>query len=289
MHGWNGGMTIDRIEYFGGSLIQHGPVSDRVYLMKLEKADLPDVLLHIHALARQKGYGKIFAKIPVGSRTLFEQSGYLLEAAIPDFYDGREDGLFMGRYYHPDRLVDPAWERVQAVLARAREKALEPHQYEISQGLEVRCATPADCPQMSELYRQVFASYPFPIYDPKYLQQTMAENVFYAGVWRDKKLLALASAEVDEHMANAEMTDFATHADGRGRGLAGVLLQKLELLMAAIDIKTCYTIARATSFGMNITFARNHYIFAGTLINNTQISGALESMNVWYKQLDKNL
>ncbi len=281
--------TIDRIEYFGSSLIQHGPGSNRVYLMKLDKADLPGILHHIDALARRKGYTKIFAKIPAGSRTLFEQGSYRLEAAVPNFYDGREDGLFMARYYHPDRLLDSACERVQSVLARAREKVLEPHHYEISQGLEVRLATPADCLQMSELYHQVFASYPFPINDPEYLQQTMADNVLYAGVWQDKKLLALASAEVDEKMANAEMTDFATHANGRGRGLAGVLLQKLETLMAEAAIKTCYTIARATSFGMNITFARNHYTFAGTLVNNTQISGALESMNVWYKHLDRNL
>jgi putative beta-lysine N-acetyltransferase len=282
-------MTIDQLEYFGGSLIQHGPGSDRVYLMKLDKADSPGILHHIDTLARQKGYAKIFAKIPAASRTLFEQSGYRLEAAIPNFYNGREDGLFMARYYQPDRLRDPACERVRAVLARAREKALEPHQYEINQEIEVRLATPADCLQMSELYRQVFASYPFPINDPEYLQQTMADNVLYAGVWQDKKLLALASAEVDEKMANAEMTDFATHASGRGRGLAGVLLQNLEARMAETGIKTCYTIARATSFGMNIIFARNHYIFAGTLINNTQISGALESMNVWYKLLDQTL
>lgn len=287
MHGWNGGMTIDRIEDFGSSLIQHGPVSDRVYLMKLDKADLPNILDHVHALARQKGYAKIFAKIPAGSRTLFEQGGYRLEAAIPNFYNGREDGLFMARYYHPDRLLDPAYERVRAVLARSRKKAIESHHHEIGPGLEVRLATPADGRQMSELYQQVFASYPFPINDPEYLRQTMAENVIYAGVWQDNKLLALASAEVDEKMANAEMTDFATHVNARGRGLAGVLLQKLEVLMAETHIKTCYTIARATSYGMNITFAKNNYTFAGTLINNTQISGSLESMNVWYKQVEK--
>jgi hypothetical protein len=36
---------------------------------------------------------------------------------------------------------------------------------------------------------------------------------------------------------------------------------------------------------MNVTFARCGYRFAGTLINNTQISGRIESMNVWYKGL----
>ena len=36
---------------------------------------------------------------------------------------------------------------------------------------------------------------------------------------------------------------------------------------------------------MNITFARQGYAFSGTLYNNTNISGNLESMNVWHKPL----
>ena len=48
---------------------------------------------------------------------------------------------------------------------------------------------------------------------------------------------------------------------------------------------TAYTIARSLSAGMNITFAKLGYVFAGTLTNNTNISGKIESMNVWYKLL----
>lgn len=278
-------MTTDLVESFGHSRIQHGPLNDRVYLMKLDKADLPDIIDHIHELAIEHGYSKIFAKVPAYAKTHFKQGGYRLEAAIPNFYNGREDGLFMACYYEDDRMIDPDFEQIQTVIEKAQEKAALPQQGDIRQGLLCRLATPLDCQQMSELYRQVFESYPFPINDPEYLRQTMAENVTYAGIWQDEKLLALSSAEVDKKMANAEMTDFATHPDSRGRGLANFLLQTLEDLMAKTGIKTCYTIARATSFGMNITFARNSYTFAGTLINNTQISGSLESMNIWHKQI----
>ena len=48
---------------------------------------------------------------------------------------------------------------------------------------------------------------------------------------------------------------------------------------------TSYTIARSLSYGMNITFAKMGYIYGGTLINNTNICGSLESMNIWYKHL----
>ncbi len=52
-----------------------------------------------------------------------------------------------------------------------------------------------------------------------------------------------------------------------------------------LGIKTVFTIARAKSPGMNITFARSGYDYGGTLVNNTNISGQIESMNVWYKSL----
>lgn len=277
-------MKIDQVETFGHSVIQHGHLSDRVYLMKLDKDDVLQIITHMDGLAGRFGYSKIFAKIPASAGRHFEQNGYRAEAVIPCFYNGREDGLFMARYYQADRMNDSASEQIEAVKAVCEKKSCQTFT-EIDQNLECRIATPHDCIKMSELYRQVFESYPFPIENPEYLRRTMDENVIYAGIWEDGKLLAVSSAEVDTKAANAEMTDFATHPACRGRNFAAILLQKLEKIMAESGIKTCYTIARATSFGMNITFARNNYIFAGTLINNTQISGSLESMNVWHKRI----
>lgn len=282
---WSDEMTADHIESFGNSQFQHGPVNDRIYLMHLDQSDLPDIIGHIHELAMQRGYSKIFAKVPASAEEHFTQGGYRVEAAVPNFYKGREVGLFMACYYEAKRMIDPALDRVETVIETAQEKTAPPERPSIDQGLVCRLAMPYDCKQMSELYRLVFASYPFPIDDPQYLHQTMRQNAIYAGIWQDGQLLALCSAEIDRKMANAEMTDFATHPDFRNRGFANVLLQMLENLVAASGIKTCYTIARATSFGMNITFARNNYSFAGTLTNNTQISGSLESMNIWHKQV----
>ena len=125
----------------------------------------------------------------------------------------------------------------------------------------------------------------FPIHDADYLIETMADHIIYYGIWDGSDLLALASAEMDRQHAYAEMTDFATRPDCRGRGFAQALLGVLEQAAAAEEISTAYTIARAYSAGMNITFAKNGYQFSGTLTNNTHISGELESMNVWHKPL----
>ena len=99
-------------------------------------------------------------------------------------------------------------------------------------------------------------------------------------------MVAASSSEMDVDGRNTEMTDFATLPEARGQGLAQHLLQIMERAMRKTGIQTAYTIARALSPGMNITFAKAGYRFGGTLINNTQISGQIESMNVWYKALE---
>ena len=139
---------------------------------------------------------------------------------------------------------------------------------------------------MAELYRLVFASYPFPIHDPSYLRDTMAENIRYFGLWEGDKPVALSSAEMDIPARAVEMTDFATLPAARGAGCAQVLLRRMEDAMRERGKPIGYTIARAVSYGMNIVFARAGYAFTGTLVNNTGIAGQLESMNIWWKRLD---
>jgi putative beta-lysine N-acetyltransferase len=142
-----------------------------------------------------------------------------------------------------------------------------------------------DVEQITDLYRKVFLSYPFPIHNPGYILKTMQENVHYYGVSKKKKLIAIASAEIDKKGANAEMTDFATDPDFRGQKLGQLLLEKMEMEMEAMQIKTLYTIARLKSIPMNKVFLKHQYLYAGTLIKNTNISGSIESMNVFYKHL----
>ncbi|HYQ58419.1 MAG TPA: GNAT family N-acetyltransferase, partial [Draconibacterium sp.] len=96
---------------------------------------------------------------------------------------------------------------------------------------------------------------------------------------------ALASAEVDEKGKNAEMTDFATLPQYRGKNFSVLLLAEIEKAMKKQDFSTLYTIARLNSIGMNKTFLKMNYCYSGTLIKNTHIAGKLESMNVLYKHI----
>jgi len=275
---------IDSLETVGKSLVQHGPHNERAYLMKLHPDDLPGIVVELNDLACSRAYTKIFAKVPLFAKPTFLRSGYRVEAVIENFYEGEEDVCFMGRYLTPERMVESQPERLLEVRRAAEEKEVAPSP-PLPENLDCRAATPADADEMAALYREVFATYPFPIHDPGYLIQSMSENVAYFGIWESNRLLALASSEIDYAGQNAEMTDFATLPSCRGRGLATYLLSLMEREMGRKGIRTAYTIARAYSYGMNLTFAKKGYEYAGTLTHNTQISGSLESMNVWHKVL----
>jgi len=188
----------------------------------------------------------------------------------------------MTKYYCLTRKLELESEQVRTILDVAQRQSLVVEQ-SLPKGFSCRIADKADTDEMALVYRTVFASYPFPVFDPAYLRKIMGSTLFF-GVWEGDELVALSSAEMDEESSSVEMTDFATMAAWRGHGLALYLLQQMETEMKQRGIRTFFTIARAYSHGMNISFARNGYAYAGTLTNNTDISGNLESMNVWYKQ-----
>lgn len=326
---------MDRNATLGRSLIQHGKASDRVYLMAVAADESPELLVGLDEFARRHDYGKIFAKVPAGWQEAALGQGYRVEARVPNFFRGSEDGLFLGKFLKPERARCREKAQIEEVLALAGSKAAatEPGEQLVSghgmpplalkaavsptatgatggaadgdrqagehvgdpaQGVvavkessryRTRLCTPADCLEMAQLFRRVFPSYPFPIHDPDFLAQTMADKVCYAGSWRGDNLAALASAEYAAEEGHAEMTDFATAPEHRRQGLAARLLAVMEEEMHRRGIGLAYTIARAVSAGINISFARAGYHHAGTLINNTQICGRIESMNVWYKSL----
>ena len=277
-------MKDDSIEPYKGAILQHGPKSNRVYLMKYGDADPDELAVSLKQLAVEKGYTKIVAKVPASSATGFLQQGYLKEADIPGYYNGGEAVLFLSLYTDPERQKLRNADQIRHNIMLAENMRDKPHS-PLPEGFSLNVCRPEHVEAMSRLYRKVFPSYPFPIDDPAYILKTMKTNVFYVGALHNGMFVSLASAEMDMENGNVEMTEFATLPEWQERSLAIPLLEKMEHTMKNRGIKTAYTIARAVSPGMNITFARAGYLFSGTLINNTNISGSIESMNIWYKPL----
>ncbi len=274
-----------KFENIGKSLIYHGKHNDRVYIMNITKEDFDKVIKRAENLAVENNYGKIFAKVPKESAKLLEKFDYEIEAKINNFYNGKEDSYFLGKFLKTSRKSIENKNLLKDVLDLAKKKhSIE--EIELDYGYTIESLNESNCDQMANLYMSVFESYPFPIFNTEYLKETMKENIKYIGIFYKKKLVGIASAETYNNYKVAEMTDFAISKEFRGKNLALHLLIKLEELMINEGYKVLYTIARAESYGMNITFSKLGYDYCGMLKNNTNISGKIESMNVWSKKID---
>jgi len=273
----------DSIKTIGRSRIQYGPLSDRVYLMQLASGEAAMVIAEMQKMAQAEGYTKLFAKIPSQSAAVFLDAGFEIEARIPDFYAGGDAALFVSRFRSEKRRRPSDAERIRDVLAAARRRAGAGISRPLPEGCDLIAMNADRAPQMAALYSRVFDSYPFPIFDPEYIRRTMDENFSYVGILCEAALIALASAERDG--SGVEMTDFATDPAHRRGSLAAHLLAAMETNARQEGVKTAFTIARAVSYGINVLFARAGYTFGGTLVNNTNISGQVQSMNIWYKPL----
>lgn len=281
MNAFNEEMSMDKSEKIGQSIIQHGKGSNRIYLMDFSPADFPDIIHEMDVLAEDNGYGKSFVKIPAHYSPLFLQAGYETEAVVPKFYSGREDALFMAKYFDPlrRRLTSNELKRFQKLLLSKGNTDIHP----LDASYQLKLLTKDDAHQMAELFSQVFESYPFPVFDPSFLRHEMTANTVYFGVFHNSELVAISSAECNPKYKNAEMTDFAVLTSQRGKKIASHLLRAMEHFLIKKGYLTFYTIARLNSPSMNKTFMNLNYSYAGTLVNNTQIAGQIESMNVWYK------
>jgi len=279
-------MTMsDKIETIGHSTIHHGKENNRLYLMKLNDLDESTIIKQINEIAIDNSYSKIVAKVPEKFKSLFLDNGYKKEASIPNYYKGIEDCLFMCKYLGQERNFLENETELQKVLMGAKSKAGSLKASTLQDNLKIKALKPEDIYNMVSLYKKVFKTYPFPIFDEKYILQTMNENLMYFGIYKKDELIAISSSETDKEYSNCEMTDFAVLPEYRGKNYSIILLQEMEKELKKLNFKVLYTIARAKSYGMNITFSKLGYKYGGLLVNNTNISGDIESMTVWYKEI----
>ncbi|ACV61521.1 GCN5-related N-acetyltransferase [Desulfofarcimen acetoxidans DSM 771] len=227
---------------------------------------------------------KIWLKARARWKEKFLRSKMKLEASIPGYYGGVETAMVFAKYLTVRRETpsglsnkNHAIKPVYNALRGTHSDSAVPHGVIIKQG------EAANCRDLASLYSKVFATYPFPIFNSDYLAHTMDQNVYYVLALYNNEIVAAASAEINTLDKNAEVTDFAVLPEWRGRRLASCLLLHMEDVLKNTEIKCLYTIARSSSVGMNKVFANFGYGFGGVLINNCNIGGGFEDMNVWSK------
>jgi putative beta-lysine N-acetyltransferase len=144
--------------------------------MDFNPEDAPDILETLDHMAAREKYGKISAKVPASMQKLFLDNGYGIEAIIPEFYNGKEDGLFVGKFLDEKRAVETNISLLKDVLKKAQAKKQQRNGIGEPGAYSIRLCTPEDAGTMAEIYKDVFLTYPFPFDNSEYLNRTMNET-----------------------------------------------------------------------------------------------------------------
>lgn len=274
----------DIIEKFGNSVVHHGKLSNRAFLLKLDERNIESVIQELDELAFENGYTKIVTYIKADDYPEFKVNGYEVEAFIPGFFNGKNDCVIASKFLDEKRSRLPE-KQLETFSVLFNKKSGKGELNGLGK-LKICKLGESDSEEIAKVLKQVFITYPVPVHNPDYVRrQIQNDRVVYYGVWDRQNLAGVSAADMDYECRNAEMTDFAILPEYRGRKLAMHLLDVMERQIKAEGIKTAYSIARLAEPGMNKTFLNCGYKYSGTLVKNTNIAGRIESMNIFYKQL----
>ena len=173
------------------STISHDKESNRVYLMNLDPEDFPEIIYYIEKLANTNHYSNC---LPSPGYIWPTFCCRILRSFYTGFFNNQEDGLFLVKYNLEERRL-PETE----FLTSLQQMLLQPanhEEFEMDECYSIRLLTEKDTQMMIPIFKEVFETYPFPIYDSHFLIKSMLEDgTRYFGIFYDKKLVAISSAE----------------------------------------------------------------------------------------------
>jgi len=206
------------------------------------------------------------------------------EGKINGFFQG-DDAYIYSLFLSPERNKPIAKEEEERVMQIVENDQKWIKEIVLPEEFTMRSANIEDAPHMAELYDAVFETYPTPMNDAEYIAEMMESDVYFTIVEHQDTLVSACSADLFPAYNSAEMTDCATLPEYRGKGLLSHQFRHLEQKMRELGVQTLFSYTRALSVGMNLINARHGYEYTGRMLQNSNISGKLEDMNIWVKTL----
>lgn len=262
--------------------------NQRIKVVEYEGSDIDGLVFKLRFIAEANGFDKIICMASRSDWQQFLRHGYVLEAVLKYCLRG-EDAYVVSKFRSQERLTSPnlmeETRLIEDIMAQETSPELE-SDIVVPTDFRFRMAKREDIPSLIELYQSIFESYPSPLMHVDYLEAVFHKETLFAVATEGDRVVAAASAELSPSHKAAELTDCATHPQARGKGLMSGLLSLLEGALAERQYICAYTMARARSFGMNNVFYQLGYEFLGRLVNNCDIYGAYEDMNIWVRNLE---
>ena len=274
------------IENIDGALVYHGIMHNRIYFSEADNVNLDNLLQKIKDLAKKKRYEKILGKASEKELNVLKSKGFIMEAKIPGLYHGSVDGYFLAEYPNKQRYANDEknLKTIATVktIAKAANSSHSNSYFEMPVDFIIEKLTSSEFESLEDLYQKAYKYHPHQIKDATYFSKLKELNHQFYGLFQNGELLVSAILSINETESNMEIVDFITHPNYRGQNLSYFLVQEIKQQMDDLKCKTVYTMVRATSYGLNITFSKHGFLLAGTLTNNCKVLDTMESMNVWY-------
>lgn len=258
--------------------------NSRIKLIQYDKRNLESLVRHLEELAEENEIGKVLIYAHPEDIPLFEELGFQKEGEISNFFDG-DPACILSRFVDRKRSVAKDEERKDEIVVMAEQVDLLEEPTKLPDGFTLRHATKEDASELAELYSLVFKTYPTPVHDPNFILECMENDIYFTVVTHQGKIISSASADIFTRYNSAEITDCATHPDYRGKGLLSAIIFDLEQRMREKGVPHLFSLTRALSTGMNMVIAKSGFEYKGRLIQNSQIAGQFEDMNIWVKYL----
>ncbi|BCZ44470.1 putative beta-lysine N-acetyltransferase [Clostridium gelidum] len=258
----------------------------RVKIVDLNNISVQNIKRIIHFSSKEH-LGKIICNCDSESLIIFEEAGFELEGKINGYFKGK-DAFCMSYFIISDRKICSNFTKKELLVKEClavRDTFI--HRSDKSKYC-IRNANENDIKEMVKLFSTVFSTYPSPVYDEEFLKETMNGKVLYKVAVYDGKIIGIASADMDKENLNAEMTDCATYPDYRGKGILSNIICSLEVDLKKKGFRTLYSLSRAINPGVNIVLSKHNYKYTGRLVNNCNICGTFEDMNIWVKNINYN-
>lgn len=261
--------------------------NQRIKILQYTATNFSKMIMKIRWIAEANGFDKIFCMASRQEWQKFLRYGYVLEAVIKYYLNG-EDAYIMSKFRSQERLTSVnLMEEIHLIEEIMTYDNKDSQERPLGPTFKIRMASNADIQNLILLYQEIFETYPSPLIHNDYFESIFQKDSIFALCEENGQIIAAASAELSPQHKAAELTDCATRKSARGLGIMTHILKFLEVELKKRDYHCAYTMARGRSYGMNNVFYRLNYEFLGRLINNCDIYGTYEDMNIWANNLKK--
>lgn len=258
--------------------------NQRIKIIKYNAENFEGMILNIRWIAEKNRFDKIICMSPRKDWQKFLKFGYVLEAVIKYYLNG-QDAFVMSKFRSQERLTSGSLMEETLLIEEIMRGVIPQETNILPAGHKIRLAKQEDIVSLIALYKEIFETYPSPLIHTSYFETIFQKDSIFAVCENEDGIVAAASAELQPQYLSAELTDCATKPEARGVGIMTHILRFLEQELMTRDYICSYTMARSRSYGMNNVFYRMGYEFLGRLVNNCDIYGAYEDMNIWVRNL----